>query len=594
MGGFMNTKLLIGLAVVLGLLLLVFGGRDIEAPEPEPEPELEGELIGAGRFVLELGEDVLLEEEYTIFYHPAEGYMVLSQGSLNVGEGPISLAQQAQFDRGFLPIFYQLAAETPSGSQIISAQMGLTGLVMEVRVGTSRQDALVEDATNLALLDNNLIAHYAVLLMAIRVGAIEREFTAAIPQGLLTVRGAYDGPTGVSFESDGVFHEGERYDLNLGGTQIVLIGIGDRLVGLVNLTQGTVAYDVDRFPGGIIVPDLAPAEPVAAEPVPSPEGILERDITFASGDLTLAGTVATPEGEGPFPGVLFLHGSGPVDRDGNAPGLKMDAYRQLAQALAGRGIASLRYDKRGTGTSDGDSATATRSDLLDDARAAIDALRALPDIDGTAVFLVGHSEGAYLAPILAAEDASLAGIALLAGAARSLDDITWWQIETMLRAAGAGDSQVAAAYEQQSQYFEFVKGSTGDWSDYTAADLMAELPWLTEAAAEQLLATPLSLPWLREHYMADTEGTLGRVKVPVFVLNGEKDSQIPYFESDAIVRILEAAGNEDVAVHVLPDLNHFLRNHPEAPSLTNRHVEDPVDPRVIDLLSAWILEIVDR
>ena len=577
----MNTKILIGLAVVLGLLLLALVGPAPNRPKPEPQPV--GELITAGRFVLEQAGELVLEEEYTIFFHPVEGYMLLSQGVLYVQGAEISLAQQAQYDREYLPIFYQLGAETPSGTQIISAQMGLTGLTMEVRVGLAQQSAEVADVANLALLDNNVIGHYAVLLMAVRAEAIDRDFTAAVPQALISVPSRVEGPNSIEFTSAGATYEAKRFDVHLGDTKISLVEYEGRLVGLVNETQGTVGYDAGRFPDGIEI--LGEEEPVAL-----PEGVSEETLTFESAGLSFAGTLATPEGEGPFPGALFLHGSGPVDRDGNAMGMAMDAYRQLARGLAQVGIASLRFDKRGVGASEGDLSVAAMSDLLDDAAAALDALRSAPQVDPDRVVLIGHSEGAYLAPAIAGTDAQLAGIALLAGAAQPLDEVTLWQIETLLRQRGATEEEIAASLEQEDAYIAFVEGSTGQWSDYTIEELQAALPWLTEDVAGQLAMTPLGLPWLREHYTADTEGALRAVSIPVFALNGDKDLQVPPESGERIRAILEEAGNENVTVHLLEDLNHLLRHHPEDPNLIYRHVEDPVDPRVIELLQTWAVE----
>ena len=158
--------------------------------------------------------------------------------------------------------------------------------------------------------------------------------------------------------------------------------------------------------------------------------------------------------------------------------------------------------------------------------------------------------------------------------------------------SGADDEQVEASLEQQDEYTAFVENSTGEWADYTVEDLQNELAWLTDAAASQLLATQLGLTWLREHYLADTQAVLAQVSVPVLVLNGEKDLQVPSSEGEAIREILERAGNEDVAVHELVDLNHLLRYHPEDPNLLFRHIEEPVDPRVIELLREWAVEHV--
>lgn len=577
----MNTKLLLGLAIVLGLLALALGGPLFHGVDEIPGED-RGELIGGGHFVLERGGVRLLDESYTLFFHPVDGYMLLSQSALTAGDQTILLSQQTQYDRDFLPIFYHLAADTPSGTQIVSAQMELTGLTMEVRVGSSRQTAEVPAAEDLALLDNNLIGQYAVVLMAVRAEALDREFTAAIPQALLSLPTRVDGPNRVTFRSGGETFEGKRFDLYLGDTTIVLIEHDGRLAGLVNRTQNTLGYDVSLFPDGI---EIELEEDVVVE------GIDEREIAFASDGLTLYGTLALPaESEGPFPAALFLHGSGPVDRDGNAAGLEMDAYRQLAHALAREGIASFRFDKRGVGESEGDASLASRSDLLDDARAAFEGLRSQPEIDPTRCILIGHSEGAYLAPILAVEDESVAGIVLLAGAARPLDEITRWQVETLLRQQGLDGDALEAALAQQDQYTAFVETSEGGWNDYTVERLQEAMPWLTEEAAVQLKSTPLSLGWLREHYLDEPAETLRAVDVPVLIVNGEKDAQVPSSEASLIEDALREGGNEDVTVVVLPDLNHLLRHHPEEPNLVYRHLGDPVDPRVVDALLDWAAE----
>ena len=576
----MNAKLLIGLAVALGLVVFALVGARIETEEPEPD--IERELVGGGHFILERDGAVLLEETYTLFFHPVDGYMLLSQSILTVDDQSIELSQQTQYDRDFLPIFYHLAADTPSGPQIISAQMGVAGLTMEVRVGSSRQAVEVSVTEDLALLDNSLIGQYAVLLLAIRAEAVDREFTAAIPQALLSLPAKVGGPNLIAFRSGGETFEGKRFDLRLGDTTIVLIEHDGRLAGLVNRTQDTVGYDASLFPAGI---EIDPDEEANAE------GVNERDIAFASGELTLMGTLTLPsEGEGPFPAALFLHGSGPVDRDGNAAGLEMDAYRQLAHALARFGIATLRFDKRGVGESGGESGLASRTDLLSDARAAFEGLQSQSEIDPTRCVLIGHSEGAYLAPVLAVEDETVAGIILLAGAARSLDLITRWQVETLLRQQGVEGDVLDAALAQQDQYIAFVKTSEGGWADCTVERMQEAMPWLTEEAAIQLKSSPLSLEWLREHYLDEPADTIGAVDVPVLILNGGKDAQVPAAEAGLLDEFLRAGGNEDVTAIVLPDLNHLLRHHPEEPNLVYRHLDEPVDPRVIDAVTEWATE----
>jgi len=544
--------------------------------------EESGALIDAGHFAVDQAGVRILEERYTLFSHPIDGYMLLSQGEVTIGGQSISLAQQTGYDLDFHPTLYNLAVETRSDSQIISAQAGPDGISMEVRHGTSSKTGSIPETTNVALLDNNIIGHYVVLLMAIRAEALDREFVAAIPQGLLSLPAEIAGPNTIEFRSGGSTYPGKRFDLQLGDIKIALIEHSGHLVGVIDQTRGTVAYDIDRFPAGI---------ELIEEERPEEEGSIEHEITFASDRLTIAGTLTLPKGgTPPFAAALFIGGPGPVDRDGNAPGLLTDSYLQLAHALAKGGIASLRYDKRGVGRSEGDAASASRSDLLNDARAALAALRAQPEIDPDRIFLIGHSEGAYLAPIIATEDDTIRGVVLLAGAARSLDEITRWQIETLLRMQGASEEKITASLAQEDQYIEFVKTSSGEWGDYTFADLHAAMPWLTEQGAAQLTGSPLSLTWLREHYTADPTGPLRRLHVPVLIINGEKDLQVPAEEADRIREAIEEGGNQDVTVYVLPDFNHLLRHHPEEANMTYRHLDEPVDPRLVDILTGWAVE----
>jgi len=118
----------------------------------------------------------------------------------------------------------------------------------------------------------------------------------------------------------------------------------------------------------------------------------EEEITFTNGSATLSGSVIYPAGPGPFPGVVFLHGSGAEGRWAN---------RYLATALARRGVAALIYDKRGVGSSTGDWQEAGFEDLVRDHSAAVETLRARPRIAPDRVGIHGHSQGGTIAPWVA-------------------------------------------------------------------------------------------------------------------------------------------------------------------------------------------------
>ena len=140
-----------------------------------------------------------------------------------------------------------------------------------------------------------------------------------------------------------------------------------------------------------------------------------------AGDIKLAGTLSIPEGEGRFPVVVLISGSGPQDRDQSI--LKHKPFWLLADFLSRNGIAVLRFDDRGFGESEGDFASATSADFATDVAAGITFLKKHPSIDAKKIGLMGHSEGGLIAPIVASKDKSVAFAVLLAGPGVSGKDL---------------------------------------------------------------------------------------------------------------------------------------------------------------------------
>lgn len=244
----MEKTILIALAVIGAILF--FG---LLTPPVEPPPTERQALVDTGHFVLERAGVPIVEEDYTLFFSSEEGYMLLSQTTVSVGDEVIAMAQQYQFDRDFMPFLYHLAAETPSGAQLISAQMGIAGLHMEARVGLAQQSADVPDVRNTIILDENLISHYVVLLMAAEAETIARDFTAAVPQALLALPSHLDGPSTVTFSSGEAMYEGKVYELQVGELGITLVTYEGRLAGVITPSQATIAYNADLFPEGILL-----------------------------------------------------------------------------------------------------------------------------------------------------------------------------------------------------------------------------------------------------------------------------------------------------------------------------------------------------
>jgi hypothetical protein len=154
-----------------------------------------------------------------------------------------------------------------------------------------------------------------------------------------------------------------------------------------------------------------PARPQQPQP---PFPYRSEDVTYRSGDITIAGTLTQPQGNGPFPAVLLITGSGPQDRDETLLGHK--PFLLVADTLTRAGYAVLRTDDRGIGGTGGDLDAANYTDLSGDVAAGVSFLRGRPGIDAARVGLFGHSEGGYLAPLVASRpDSGVAFVIAIAG-----------------------------------------------------------------------------------------------------------------------------------------------------------------------------------
>src|SRR5512140_2903116 len=179
-----------------------------------------------------------------------------------------------------------------------------------------------------------------------------------------------------------------------------------------------------RLAGMFLEPEEAERPAWTAPAYVTPGVFRERDVNVVSGSVSLPGTLTIPLGDGPFPGVVLVHGSGPQDRDESIGGLR--PFQDLAQGLASRGIAVLRYEKR-TKVYRKEMAAAgdvtVKEEVLDDALAAFRLLRETPGVDRQRLFVVGHSLGALLAPRIAALDGALLGAVLLASPSRPMSEV---------------------------------------------------------------------------------------------------------------------------------------------------------------------------
>jgi hypothetical protein len=162
-----------------------------------------------------------------------------------------------------------------------------------------------------------------------------------------------------------------------------------------------------------------PSHPQDEAVARGPRPYTNHEVAFPSedGSIKLAGTLSLPNGKGPFPAVVLVAAAGPEGRDEEAGGHLV--FVVLADHLLRKGVAVLRYDKRGVGDSGGDFSKATFADLVSDADAAFRWLIARPEIDRAHVGMIGHSEGGSICPAVAAREPQVAFVVAMAGSGLS-------------------------------------------------------------------------------------------------------------------------------------------------------------------------------
>ena len=297
----------------------------------------------------------------------------------------------------------------------------------------------------------------------------------------------------------------------------------------------------------------------------------EREVVVGAPPWQLPGTLTVPNGTGPFPGVVLVHGSGPNDRDEGLGPNKV--FKDLAWGLASRGIVVLRYDKR-TRVHGKEMVAESRGytvndEVVDDARAAVALLAAQPEILPKHVFLLGHSLGGYLAPRIAAGNSQISGLIILAGSTRPLEELLVEQVRYSVGLRGKptpeGDKLIADAEKSKAEI---------------------EDPALKPGMTVHFLGAPVPAAYfldLRTYHAPEGAATL---RIPILVLQGDRDYQVRMEDFNSWKRALEK--KPDVTFKIYPTLNHLFMTgsgpSSDAEYLKPNHVQEDVLKDIAD----WI------
>ncbi len=407
-----------------------------------------------------------------------------------------------------------------------------------------------------------------------------------------------------------VYHiDFEQGGLSL-GIDVALAGTED--AAYVVLLQSS-ANEYEALAEAVFTPALqalAPYTPDATEAEAEALPYVTEEVTFentadASGEpITLAGTLSLPEGDGPFPAVILISGSGAQDRDESLlPIAEIKPFALIADYLTRQGIAVLRYDDRGVGGSGGDPTTANSADLATDAEAALDYLLTRPEIDPAKIGLLGHSEGGLIAPMIAARRADVAFIVSLAGPAVNGLDLLIRQNERLMAASGATQEQIDTQVANVQEWALLTAAE--DWEGLEASmieDAIAQIEALPEeqragitdpaAYAADLAAQqmPQFQNWLRYFFAYDPRGDWEQLSVPALALFGDNDVQVDADQNaTALQTIVDEAGLEDVTIVRFPTANHLFQDAITGGVEEYGTLPQEFIPDLLPTISEWIL-----
>lgn len=341
----------------------------------------------------------------------------------------------------------------------------------------------------------------------------------------------------------------------------------------------------------VITKPKRPQEPTQPFPYNS------ENVTFknTTDNITLAGTLTYPKGEGKFPVAILISGSGPQNRDEELKGHK--PFLVMADYLTRKGFAVLRYDDRGCFASSGKFETAVTQDFASDVSAAVYYIKARSEADLNRIGLIGHSEGGIIAPLVASQRKDIDYIVLMAGPGISGDRILTLQSELIARANGASEKDIEKAkttnrliYNEilRNQQLDSCRKSIRKIMKNTLADT-DELKNGGEAMINIQL-NQLTSPWMLNFIRYNPAPALEKVKCRVLALNGSLDLQVPAdINLKAIETALQTGNNKQYKIMKLEGLNHLFQTCKTGSPNEYTSIEGTISPQVLLELESWII-----
>ena len=352
--------------------------------------------------------------------------------------------------------------------------------------------------------------------------------------------------------------------------------------------QGFLKEDITFYPTDTLFTLRRPQTP--QPPYRFDEEIIVTDYTDSQGNaIHLEGTLTYPKGGGRYPCLVLVSGSGQQNRDEEI--FQHKPFLVLADYLASRGIAVLRYDDRGMGASTGSLDNADTRLCAEDAEAMLFAVKRSEHVDAKRLGIGGHSEGGAIAPMVAARNKEVKFVVMLAGQGCTGLDVMLQQNEAIFRANGISEQLVAVRMACMRELFALPVDSKV--KDYQSI-ILRHIEGLSKEQQDSIalkkslaptLKQQMDSRWMQTFLSLDPQEYLPEVKCPVLALNGSTDRQVIAGPNQQ--RIKQLCPQADC--RTLPGLNHLFQHSKKGSPDEYILIEETFAPEALQIIGDWIL-----
>ncbi|WP_153848177.1 alpha/beta hydrolase family protein [Sphingobacterium paramultivorum] len=320
-----------------------------------------------------------------------------------------------------------------------------------------------------------------------------------------------------------------------------------------------------------------------------PYSYTEEEVEFknSAGNALLTGSLTYPKSGGPFPAVVLINGSGQQNRDSEVFGHR--PFKVLADHLTKNGFAVLRYDDRGVGGSKGEVNLATTIDFASDANAAVDFLSKKAVVDVDKIGMIGHSEGALIAEIVASENGKVKYIALLSGPVIKGDSLLILQSYALGKVGGLSEKALDVNKANNRKLYNILLEDEPPkvLAESLEKELIQQNNGNPLTPDMKIKLSPMMSPWFRTFLRIDPAYYLKQVKVPIFASFGGKDVQVPANENIYCLQHLHL-NTTDVTIKDYPNLNHLFQNAQTGKIEEYFENSESFNEQLMDDLTKWL------